>query len=49
MAQDFGRVHGWHNRLNVLFAPPAWATQYHASLQGARGVDRVQRNDNAAV
>jgi hypothetical protein len=49
MAQDLARVHGWHNRLNLLFAPPAWDTQYHASPQGAHGVDRVQRNDNAAV
>jgi hypothetical protein len=53
MARDVGRVHGWRNRLNALFAPPAWAAQYHASLRGGQSAfgsaGHTQRNNNAAV
>jgi sterol desaturase/sphingolipid hydroxylase (fatty acid hydroxylase superfamily) len=32
MGADFLRVQGWRNKLSALFAPPAWAAAYHASL-----------------
>jgi hypothetical protein len=53
MARDFARVRGWRNRLSALFAPPAWAAQYHASLRAAdnamRSAPHPQPNNNAAV
>jgi hypothetical protein len=54
MAQDVVRVRGLRNRLNALFAPPAWAVQYHASLRGSElapdaTAARTRQNDNAAV
>ncbi|SEJ24708.1 sterol desaturase family protein [Paraburkholderia diazotrophica] len=53
MACDVARVRGWRNRLNALFAPPAWAAQYHASVRvGQSAFDtagHTQRNNNAAV
>ncbi|MEA3131071.1 MAG: hypothetical protein QOF46_2866, partial [Paraburkholderia sp.] len=30
MAADFVSVRGWRNKWRALFAPPAWATDYHA-------------------
>jgi hypothetical protein len=30
MFADVLRVEGWRNKLNALFAPPAWAAAYHA-------------------
>jgi sterol desaturase/sphingolipid hydroxylase (fatty acid hydroxylase superfamily) len=30
MAADFVSVRGWRNKLRALFAPPAWAADYHA-------------------
>lgn len=30
MAGDFASVRGWRNKLRALFAPPAWAADYHA-------------------
>jgi sterol desaturase/sphingolipid hydroxylase (fatty acid hydroxylase superfamily) len=30
MAADFASVHGARNKLRALFAPPAWAADYHA-------------------
>jgi hypothetical protein len=30
MAVDFASVRGGRNKLRALFAPPAWATDYHA-------------------
>ncbi len=53
MARDFARVRGWRDRLSALFAPPAWAAQYHASLHAAddamQTAPRAQPNNNAAV
>jgi sterol desaturase/sphingolipid hydroxylase (fatty acid hydroxylase superfamily) len=53
MARDFARVRGWRNRLSALFAPPAWAAHYHASLSGLEAAHetagRGQHNNNAAV
>jgi hypothetical protein len=37
MAADFVSVRGWRNKLRALFAPPAWAADYHARrASGAR-------------
>jgi hypothetical protein len=53
MAQDVVRVRGLRNRLSALFAPPAWAAQYHASLRGGElapdAAGHTRQNDNAAV
>jgi sterol desaturase/sphingolipid hydroxylase (fatty acid hydroxylase superfamily) len=53
MAQDFVRVRGLRNRMSALFAPPAWAVQYHASLRGGElapdAAGHTQQNNNAAV
>jgi sterol desaturase/sphingolipid hydroxylase (fatty acid hydroxylase superfamily) len=53
MAQDVVRVRGLRNRLSALFAPPAWAVQYHASLRGGElapdAAGRASQNNNAAV
>ena len=34
MARDFASVHGARNKLRALFAPPAWAADYHARSSG---------------
>ncbi|MFM0484571.1 sterol desaturase family protein [Paraburkholderia strydomiana] len=34
MARDFASVHGARNKLRALFAPPAWAADYHARISG---------------
>ncbi|MDE1179503.1 sterol desaturase family protein [Paraburkholderia sp.] len=37
MARDVASASGWRNRCRALFAPPAWATAYHASLAASAG------------
>lgn len=36
MLVDAVRMKGWRNRLKALFAPPAWAAQWHAARDAAQ-------------
>lgn len=49
---DLVRVRGWRNKLAAVFAPPAWATAYHAMHAGGNQSfserDRIQHNNPAA-
>lgn len=36
MLVDAARMKGWRNRLKALFAPPAWAAQWHAARDAAQ-------------
>ena len=48
MAGDFASVRGWRNKLRALFAPPAWAADYHARRVRFSGSTPCTDRDNRA-
>jgi hypothetical protein len=47
MAVDFASVRGWRDKLRALFAPPAWAADYHARRDAVSSVSRVDSSENS--